>query len=175
MANKIEALENAINVAQEGAENVRAQFKDPRDDWAPIVIALDRKGEISIGLLDLSDDEAKELTATKIIPDFIRERKVVALALVVSAWSLEVPKGETLKVPIRRSPQRKEILEIAAMSADSTRTLMSDIQRTEIAPPELSEWEELPSNAKLGGRFVDDIKIALAEVAKEISNDVHKR
>ncbi|NDC36962.1 MAG: hypothetical protein EBZ48_02800 [Proteobacteria bacterium] len=164
-------LEQVIDVAKAGATAVQHEFNHPDDDWQPIMIAVAPNEKAIVASLDFKDQQAKENIATKVIPSFIRKRGIVAVAITVSAWVTKLAKGDTLKVPVRKSPDKKEILEIAGMSADRSVILMADIERHPDKPPTLGPWEELVRKGdQLSGLFVDDTVEALKEVANELGN-----
>ena len=165
------SLAAAIKIAKRGAMKVQAEFKYPDDDWMPVLVGIDSKGDAVIAGLDFSNEEAKEFMATQAIPGLIRERKLTAIAMTLSAWAAKLQKDDALKVPVRNMPTKEEVLEIAGMDSKHVTTLFANIERHTNQPPTLSEWEEPEGIKGVAGRFVDDITKALKDVADELEAD----
>lgn len=142
---------------KEGAETIQRTFKDPDDDWVPVLMV--RTGDkINVCLLEITDD--KEV-ASYTIMQVIRQCEADEAALIASSWFVRRDKVDSLDKPVRLQPDRKEALVISHVTKDMTHVVTADINRHDGKPPTLGEWSEQVSGLDVDGLFVDAMRLGI--------------
>lgn len=155
----------ALEKYKEAAKEVGRNFTKADDDWYPVlIIHSGAKEENDIFPLQMADDDDKMLLTRVIIPLLIKTSGAKFAALVLSFWASEHPMPDVIPerwddLPFRPSedPNRSEVLQIMAASADRTEIWTAKILRDDEHPPGLSEWEQYDQD-QVSGLFIEALR-----------------
>jgi hypothetical protein len=161
-----DALELVIETAKEGVRHIEGEMTKPTDDWEAVLIVAGPRGPegqtsddgslaVTVVGIDphfMASELTKDVLATSVFPDMIRQTQAEAVAFVSSAW-YSMPEPGQPRVPPSEDPNRKEGVFIDAMTADEHMFCTADIVRTTNTPPMLTQWDDKSADMDVEGRF----------------------
>ena len=162
-----EPLAALIRTAKRAVEKIGEDFKDPADDWVP-VMGIHAGEEVTIvGLFapegmdhPMNSPEGKDALAAWMTPQ-LREMGAEAVAFVTSAWTRRYEKDEApaeLPRSIADDPERSECVMIQGIDRGAVQVWTAEIKRFPDRPPQLGEWEEITGGeGQYEGRFLQAI------------------
>ena len=133
------ALRKRVQVS---VASIESGFSEPDDDWAPMMVTQDGRGEVTVVAFPVLDD--RDATVA-ILQAALRKVGAVRYAIVLSAWAA----GDDL-VPPGENPDRRELLTLLLSDPETEDFYVAPILRREDAPPRLGKWEKWSS---FEGRF----------------------
>lgn len=154
MTNADTITPDLVSIMKRGAADVQRNFTSPDDDWAPVMIVNGPRG-VAVLMVPIGDD--KNLTAA-IITEALRSYQATEAALVTSSWTVQRETMSEDDLPVSQQPDRKEVLVLTYVSADSAEMSMADIVRHVDTPPTLGEWSEQMGGPFLSGLFADALR-----------------
>lgn len=138
-----EPLELTVREVQKIADSLR----EPDADVFPQLIIV-TPWEVKIIDADVRNDREKTLLFRYVLPDLCTKLKAHTVINLGMAWALKLPLGAAANLqrdadggmtspegPIRKHPDRTEILLVSEVTADSTATYAADVARTANMPP----------------------------------------
>jgi hypothetical protein len=144
------------------------RFDAPDDDWSQFMAIQCVDGSVHVFYIDvLMDPRIKDFLATWIVPRVIRETNARTFGFAFNAWAIDMKQhSERPNTMPSDHPDRFEVLEvIVADWSGHMYTASAKINRTNTAPPILSDWDARPFDG-MKGRFVDPMLAAMKEQAK---------
>jgi hypothetical protein len=148
-----------VAVMKDGAEEIQRGFKNPDDDWFPVLM-IQSKG-LTIPCMLKFDDDKEQICEG--IANLLRKVHADEAVLVASSWYVERgpdhPLG--LDLPVREQPDRKEVLMLSHVTRDSVNVFMAEIHRHESAPPTLGPWKDSGSDLGISGLFADAMRLGI--------------
>lgn len=140
-------------IAKQGVADVRKRLA-PDEDWDPVLIGLgDEEADIiAFPVMATTKDAVVDMLA-----HIARTNRYRAIAVVNTAWYVELPKGEidayeaSDRTP-STDPNRQEAVTILAMDAEVMRLERALITRRRRKPPRLGPWQG-GSGGQISGRF----------------------
>jgi hypothetical protein len=126
---------------QASVANIEAGFSQPDDDWAPMMLTQDGRGEVTVVAFPVLDD--RDATVA-ILRAALRKVGAVRYAIVLSSWAA----ADDL-VPPSENPDRRELLTLLLSDPETDEFYAAPILRREDAPPRLGEWKKW----SIEGRF----------------------
>ena len=129
--------------AKDSVEEVRQQFTDSNDDWAPVVLLERKDGAKAPMFLDFHKSLWPEAIST-----LVKELEVIKVAMVNSSWTLQFKSHEEREeweadedsLPPSEHPQGIETLLVTVYDAERTEAWAARIIRHEEKPPVLEDW-----------------------------------
>jgi hypothetical protein len=154
----------------DGVTEIGSNFKEPDDDWMPVMFLMTKKREVVVVGTPFTNAKDKEIFA-KVLPKIILEKKAVMAAFLASTWLRTVKKTDPLfnttcemlgTFGVSTDPQRQEILMLQISDRKSNEDWFAKITRFSDKPPHLEEWERQEWTSA-SGRFGGFIQKALAK------------
>jgi hypothetical protein len=144
---------------KDGAEEIQRSFKDPDDDWFPVLM-INAGGAIIPCMLKLTEDKEQMCQG---IANLLKSVNADEAVLVASSWYVERGPGHPLGMglPVREQPDRKEVLTLSHVTKDSVSLMMADIHRHESSPPTLGPWKESGQDLGISGSFADAMRLGI--------------
>lgn len=130
-----------VKVAYDGAKQVQAGFREPNDDWQPMLLFRTDAGTVHIAAVPRSGG-CQEIIAAAITAVLKQSRAVEAVWL-SSAWEVEpAPNTDWTAIEASRDPNRREVLFLLHVGTDFAIARRASIQRCADAAPRLAELGE---------------------------------
>jgi hypothetical protein len=145
-----DALEVFRKKVLQNVEEVGRWFDEPDDDWG-MALLLDCADRFNVCVLAVPAEDKHRLPA--IVAGLFREMPPRHAALVVSAWTVELPastpgpmvdleKQMLARFGIENHPKARETLLVKVANPSDEATWMAAIRRSQEAPPTLGPWEK---------------------------------
>lgn len=149
-----------VGVMKAGADEIQRSFKNPDDDWVPIIMI--QAGDTTIPCLLRISDDNKEMVCQG-IENLLKSVAADEAVLVASSWYVmrgpDHPLG--IKGPVRDQPDRQEVLTLSHVTRDSVNLMMADITRHDGAPPTLGPWKDSGNDLGVAGLFADAMRLGI--------------
>jgi hypothetical protein len=145
---------------KDGAVEIQKSFKNPDDDWYPVLMIQAGKTTIPC-MLNLTDD--KDM-ACQGIEHLLKRVGADEAVLIASSWYVERGPKHPLGLigfPVREQPDRKEVLVLSHVTKDSVNLMMAEIHRHEDAPPTLGPWKDSGNDLGISGQFADAMRLGI--------------
>jgi hypothetical protein len=153
MKEMLDSIDDVGAFLRARAETIGEQFKDPDDDWSPLMFVISDEMSALVGVEIPEEPQVKRILFRDAIPRIVKKQlrgKVKVAAFVSSSWKLEGDTPEHKewledeeRGPIKDHPDRKEALTIYLMDEKGeTQMWVAPILRDEEQPPVLDEWEK---------------------------------
>lgn len=157
-----------FQVLASGAHSVEALFTEPDDDWMPIWMVVEAKGQARMITGNLHKHEMADRVA-----EIAKELGAVAVGFLSSAWALNVESAggqeqlnelademERTGQAIEEMAERVEQVMISVHSASQIEVWCADIKRHETRPPKLGPFVQFEGGV-VAGRMSDPLQRAL--------------
>lgn len=131
-----------MTVAKEGVKQVGERFTKPTDDWEPVALCMDDKGQVHTATMDVPEG-GHRATALGVLA-WLKSKRAVEAVFISSAWMASAETEEEWNARnIRPSedPDRVEAVIIVGAKGGETEAWSARIERHKRQPPTLGEWE----------------------------------
>lgn len=168
-------VEDLIKTLKIGAEVVRKDFTDPKDDWDPQCMLTDKNGKLGMVLIPgFSNDREKDI-AVEALCEVVRLSGAQSLAMLSSHWTVsysadmigiaQIMSGVTPE----EHPDRREKLVITGFDIAMEDAIMttSEIIRHKDQPPTLGEWKE-PYGKQARGEMITPLLEAIKKNGEKV-------
>lgn len=175
-----QSFELTVEGHSRAAKEIGDRFKEPDDDWAPMLILDTQDTRWIVPLIQLMNEDTKGLLANYFIPGAILVTQAWCASFVTSAWGVfkyaqSEAEQEKFKAARRysdllgegvtpsSSPDREEVVLLNTLSKDQVDARIARIYRKKNSPPKLGKWDEF-GKGTIGGQFFDPMREALKMV-----------
>ena len=150
-----------------GVQTILAEFQKsfehPEDDW-PNAMFFWHNPEDGVNVMEIpnfmfANHESKNIVAN-ILKTILVTEDVVRFVLCMNVHGVRTqPDDETMErvnreeIRIQQLPGAYEMLTLTVVDAEEEQMWMAEIERPDGLPPRLKEWERLPKDVRLSGRF----------------------
>ncbi|MFN6548180.1 hypothetical protein [Mycolicibacterium nivoides] len=139
-----------LTMAYDGAKRVQTGFRDPDDDWQPMLLFRTVTGTVHIAAVPGSGRCQESVAAA--ITAVLKQSRAVEAVWLSSAWEVvPPPDADWTAITPSRHPDRREVLFLLHVGTDFAVARRAPIQRRADAAPRLAELDE--AEGFVGGLF----------------------